>query len=174
MAGLDLATLLVSLKNCVCSSLVGPDPETPRWTGDCCIWPSSQVAWDNCCEGGGQAWVALQSGVPTSRFPAADTTPIICSNRRLAFTIEVGVIRCVNAEPDTDCSVKEADVADIIADFQAVLAGIVCCLGDDSGDCPFDWTVANIAFRGPEGGCAGSTISIIVSQPFPCCPTEES
>lgn len=174
MVSLDLAALVVRLKTCVCAALVGPDEDNPLWTGQCCIWPSSQVAWDNCCESGGQAWVALQSGVPTSRFPAADTSPIICSSRNLAFTIEVGVIRCVNAEPDTDCDVKEDDVANVIADFQAILSGVVCCLGDDADECAYNWTISNIAFRGPDGGCAGSTITLIVEQPFPCCPIEES
>lgn len=172
MAVTTLATLLVDLKNCVCASLVGPDPDNPRWVGQCCIRPSSQVAWDNCCDSGGQAWVAIQSGVPTTRFPAADTSPIICSTRRLAFTVEVGIIRCVNAEPDQGCDTYEDDAANIIADFEAVLAGIVCCLGDDTDECPFNWTISNIAFVGPNGGCAGSTISLIVEQEFPCC--EES
>lgn len=162
MSGLDLMATASRLRDCVCPVL-----EAQGWTGTCCVWPGADAAWDSCCENGGQFWVTVKSGYATSIFPAQDQLPSQCGRDQLAVFYELGVLRCV-AGAEADCDRKEDDAARVMGDFQALLEGVTCCFDDDHAD----WVLAGFTFLGPSGGCAGSTLSIIVNEHYPCC--EES
>lgn len=166
MAQLDLFARASQLADCLCSALQEQEypSEEAQWQGECCVWPAAEVAFDNCCEKGGQGWVTVQGGGIAGEFPDINSAPSDCT-QTLAVTYEIGVLRCVCAEATCGCDRKEADAANVILDFQAMLKGISCCLneGDD------EWVMQSFQFIGPEGGCAGSSMLITIREPMPCC-----
>lgn len=169
----DPFSIAADLADCVCAALKDTAREETAWAGDCCVHPGSQVAWDSCCEGGGQAWVALQSGFPTTTFPILDTatSETTCTTGivSLGLVFEIGVLRCVNSE--VNCDQFEADAAAILDDLKAVLNGLNCCFTAATDDCDRGWRLNSFEMVGPEGGCAGVKISITVNTSYPCCPT---
>lgn len=173
---LDLVSMTTSLAECICASLKAAEhPEDANgvannWDGDCCIWPGSQVAYDTCCEGRGQAWVVLQNGWLTDNYPRPESgRSAPCKVNSVAQTIEVGVLRCVGTM-ECGCTCKEQGALDVTIDFQALLQGVLCCFFDqEEEDCG---SVQGIKWRfiGPEGGCAGSAITFTIQADTPCCP----
>lgn len=173
MAVLDLFSLAGQVSDCVCAALRAERADGISWEGTCCVWPGAAVAFESCCEDGGQAWVVVQSADPTTTFPQADPTGLSgCrSMHTLAVKMEVGVLRCVCAD-DCDCDAKEESAAAVLSDLQAVLTGLQCCFGDGNGPCSgSDWRLLNFSLIGPDGGCAGSRFAIVVEAPMPCCQT---
>lgn len=173
---MTLMDIAVQLSECICAALraaehpVDIHGDAHPWDGECCIWPGAEVAFDNCCEGNGQAWVALQNGWLTDQYPRQDSgSPAPCKNDSMAQTIEVGVLRCVGTG-NCDCDCKEQNAIDIIIDFEALLQGVICCFWDQQAeDCG---SVEGIRWKfiGPQGGCAGSSITFTVQAGTPCCP----
>lgn len=164
---LDLFARAAALADCLCTALEAQtySTEAAKWVGECCVWPGAEVAFDSCCENGGQAWVAVQGGGVTAEFPDVTSAPFDCRSETLAVTYEIGVLRCVCAGVTCGCDRKEADAANVILDFQAMLQGVACCLNE--GD--IEWAMQSFQFIGPEGGCAGSSMLIAVREPMPCC-----
>jgi hypothetical protein len=159
---MTLAEIMAELSDCICTqlTLVG-------WDGECCIWPGTNVSFDSCCETGGQAWIVVKNAYPTTNFPRADSgTQMRCGTSSIAQVIEVGVIRCVCADL-CNCLQKEIDANKVLNEAEALLKGVWCCLGDD--DCDVAWSFTSLNYIGPEGGCAGSRITLVVELPAPCC-----
>lgn len=168
---LDIMATAQSISECVCAAL----RDTGDWVGTCCVYPGASVPWDSCCEKGGQAWVAMLAGYPTRRFPAQDATSGItrCTDgHTLAVRFEVGVLRCACVD-NCDCTKREQNAALVFGDLEAVLAGLSCCFAEEStsacGD--LDWRLLNFNLTGPQGGCVGSRVEIVVNLPAPCCST---
>lgn len=173
----DPMTIASQLMACVCAELEAPRGEetTPGWEGTCCVRPGGDVPWDSCCEGGGQAWVVLKSGYPTTNFPVGDTTgSTVCGNlTSIAAVFEVGVLRCVCFDL-CDCDTSEDNAAKVFGDMTAVLRGINCCLADTTDDDCGDigWRMNGFEMLGPKGGCGGSKFDVVVNMNYPCCPAE--
>jgi hypothetical protein len=177
IATLSLIDITTQLIECIGTALKAADHPADangvknRWDGDVCILPGSQVAFDSCCDGHGQAWVVLQNGWLTDSYPRADSgVPAPCKNDSVAQTIEVGVLRCVGTL-ECDCACKEQSALDVMIDFQALLQGVLCCFWDQQEDTCGSVEGIKWRFIGPEGGCAGSAITFTVQADTPCCPT---
>jgi len=177
MAGLDLFDIASRLATCIGDSLRNAEHPDDRygvnrnWKGTACVWSGSQVAYDTCCEEAGQAWVVVNSGFITDSYPRPDsgsTTP--CKVGSVAQTFEVGVLRCVG-DGSCDCECKEQNALDVMIDFQALLAGVLCCFYDEEEDNCGSVQGIRWRFIGPEGGCAGSAITFTVQADTPCCPS---
>lgn len=176
----DPMTIAGQLMGCVCDSLEAPrgEDETPGWEGTCCVRPGGDVSWDSCCENGGQAWVVLKRGYPTTEFPVIDTTnATVCYSQTglsMAMVFEVGVLRCVCWDL-CDCDKSEENAANVFGDMTAVLKGINCCLSaftdEDCGD--IGWRLNGFEMLGPKGGCGGSKFEVVIDMKYPCCPVVE-
>lgn len=187
---IDLFQYASSIADCVCSSLqnryvddrvLDADGNEILWRGSCCVFPGTEVAWDNCCgdkvvngqkQSGGQAWVTLQGASPTTNFPDADTRGLSrCDDgHSLAARFQIGVLRCA-CQDNCDCDIKEATADAVFKDLQAMLRGLNCCFNADTGCGDREWRLLGFDTVGPDGGCVGSTISIVVNIPMPCCTT---
>lgn len=171
----DPFTIAADLAQCVCAALKDEARGEDVWAGECCVRPGSQVSWDTCCEDGGQAWVTLLSGYPTTSFPTIDTSTseTSCSNGliTLGLVFEVGILRCVCANAVCDCDTMEDNASKIFGDLQAALRGINCCFSAPDDGCDRGWRMNNFELIGPEGGCAGVKINLTVNTRYPCCPT---
>lgn len=167
----DPFTIAADLAQCICQALKHEDRGDNVWSGNCCVRPGSQVAWDSCCEDGGQAWVVLQSGFPTVTFPILDTatSETTCSDGvvSLGLVFEIGVLRCATSG---NCDAAEEEAAKILDDLKAALRGLNCCFSAATDDCDKGWRLNGFEMVGPLGGCAGFTINITVNTNYPCCP----
>lgn len=169
----DPMAVAADLADCVCAALKDEDRGDDVWAGDCCVRPGASVAWDSCCEGGGQAWVVLKDGYPTTSFPTPDsnTSETHCSKGviSLAVRFEIGVLRCVCWD-QCDCDTAESNAAKLFGDLQAMLRGLNCCFGAAQDDCDLGWRLNGFEMLGPLGGCGGSKLDIVVHMNYPCCP----
>lgn len=165
---------LGNLADCICDALKADRGSAAlNWDGVCCIQPGSQVAFDHCCEGeGGQAWVMASGGYLTNSFPTpAQATDPRCNNGySQAVRIEVGAIRCVCYD-GCSCEAKEQNAEMVLGDLRALIQGISCCFTNDDGDGDTGWWIERWELIGPDGGCGGAKISLLVEQPLPCCPS---
>lgn len=172
----DPFAIAADLAQCICKALKDEARGEDVWAGDCCVRPGSQVAWDVCEQGGGQAWVVLLNGFPTTNFPIQDptTSTTICTDGvvSLALNFEVGVIRGVCLD-NCDCDTAEANAAKIFGDLKAMLNGVNCCFGAADDDCDKGWRLNFFEMLGPQGGCSGVKINIAVNTDYPCCPITE-
>lgn len=165
---LNLFTTATRLKTCIDTALKADRDDGTSWGGETCVYPGAFVPFDSCCDGGGQAWVVAPSGGPTTTFPALDINGLTnCRNQTQVVTYEVGVIRCVCTD-DCTCTKKEADAQSIFSDLRALLTGIFCCFSDENQE----WRLQGWSLIGPEGGCGGSRVLLVVEEPLPCCPEE--
>lgn len=159
-----------ALADCVCEELLAEDAE-PCFCG---VLGGSDVPLDYCSPCGdrcGQAWVRLVNIFPSSTFPVADEGAALNAAGcppALAFTLEVGVVRCA-PQPDSmgNAPTAEAHAAAVEAqmrDAAAVARAIECCIGIDheyslgsyepvsAGDClGGTWTVTFPATDAPGG-----------------------
>lgn len=169
-----LFDIMSAVSDCVCAELAKPrnGGTEPGWTGDCCVFPGTSVSFDSCCENGGQSWVTVKGGHPSTNFPDPEPTrETICAEiHTMAVRLEVGVIRCVCFDM-CDCEVKEDNALNVIQDYEAVIRGLRCCFDEDATGICGDraWRLNSFEFIGPEGGCAGSKVEIIVAVAAPCC-----
>lgn len=169
----DPMVIAADLADCICAALKDPARGDNVWEGDCCVRPGAEVAWDSCCDGGGQAWVVLKGGYPTTSFPSQDVsaTETSCTTGliSLALRFEIGVLRCVCFDL-CDCDTAEDNANKLFGDLQALLTGLNCCFTASRDDCDLGWRMADFEMLGPDGGCGGSKINIIVHTNYPCCP----
>lgn len=125
--------------------------------------------WDSCCDG--LLYVRVSNIVPTDTFPspAADRP---CSPYRLAAQFEVVHARCSpsprsTARGITPPSVKEMEAAaasfheDTLAVMNAVVGVVRGWMADGR-----DVIVGNWSPIGPEGGCVGGTMNMLVEVPL--------
>lgn len=152
-----------SILDCACQALA--EQEEP-WEGTCCVHPG-QVAFDSCCEDGGQAWARVVKVFPTARFPMQDSSadPSTCQTA-WSIELEIGVLRCVCFDM-CDCEVTQENARKVYGDAEAVLRGIQCCF--EGGFCGgLDYRISEQTIIGPEGGCGGSKVTLFVRHQV-CC-----
>lgn len=171
--GFNPFAIAADLAQCVESALKAEDRGEDVWAGECCVRPGSQVAWDTCCEGAGQAWVVMQTGYPTTTFPIMDTatseTSCTTGIVSLVLNFEIGVLRCVCAD-GCDCDDHELAASRIMGDLGAILNALNCCFQAATDDCDKGWRLNMMEMLGPQGGCAGVKVHIAVNTDYPCCP----
>lgn len=144
---------------CHCCVVWGDQPPPADVCGCDCVVGTPPVA------GSGQAWARIVGITYGGRCPGGITVDV-----------ELGVLRCVTAQPDevtgvVDCAAAEADAVAFAADMAALRRAPKCCaaLGDKT------WRVANVLPVGPAGGCAGSIARVGIDMAdCPCPPPVEA
>lgn len=156
-----VALLLDALSTCVCEQLATTGAGPVCWCG---IYPGNQVSFEFCGECGGNAcgmgWVRLAGAFPTDPFPNPTLDPS-CFHP-VAWTIEVGALRCIPTPPDG--MLPGPDVLALVGldqalDANALYNAIQCC-GLDRGT----WVVQNWLPLGPDGGCVGGAWTVFVGE----------
>jgi hypothetical protein len=143
---------LLDLCDCLCQQITASNLPEPCFCG---VLPGVQVALDEidqCALQSGMAWVRLAGMAPQAGIGIANINPIICPTP-MNFTVEVGIIRCSPTmdEQGTPPDVAEwTDAVDLqMADRQAMVRAMVCCLGTKG------WTMDSYIPIGPTGGVVG-------------------
>lgn len=143
----------------------------------CCLQRGDRITPDVCdCDctepgpdgkpvnGKGQGWVRVVNQVMVTGPATAGRVRAACRiTGRWRTTFEVGIARCIQSvgdEPAT-CAERNADSHQGIADMW-LLRWVVDCCGALKG---FEVQGATVAPWGPQGGCAGETIQIVVDIP---------
>lgn len=164
--------LAEALIDCICSKL-----ETTTWgcPGRKCVAPGSEVEWANCCEDEGQLTVNLQNVFPSRNFPVPEPGPENCVTPYEVLNFEIQVIRCVPTGTHTrgpTCDQLSQTAEMTFSDLMAMRAGVRCCLQDTEGieelaSVPyFRWSFGEHISLGPEGGCVGSSLQVLVGIPI--------
>lgn len=178
MARFDPFTTAASLVDCICAALKSDlrDKED-RWNGECCIFPGGNPpASLQCCEGGGVLSVNIQSGAPTTRFPAPDGTADGCGQaiKGMATNYVIKSTRCVGLPSiECGCDCREKNAYRLLGDLDAMLSGIACCFkpSDNEYDCTA-YVLNSWSLLPASGGCSGVLINITVESDGVCCPEE--
>ena len=165
--GAYLDVLTEALRDCLCARL---DPTPDR----CVRVPGETASWDNCCEGGGQAWVATRTVFPSEQFPIPKTSRFRCGHTMLVTEFELGVVRCsqaltVDGKPPSIERVEQ-EASRQYADHEAMLGAVMCCFVPEFGE-DVPWALGPWTPIGPRGGCVGATL-IVQSAVLGCpdCP----
>lgn len=152
---------MVALAACLCAEIVASGLAEPCFCG---ITEGTEANLDcgSCENGCGAAWVRLDSAVPTTDFPNANTSSAKC-NTDVAFILEVGVTRCFTPFADergNPVGVAEhlASTRDQLADMAAMRRAIACCFA--TGDTEYVLgAYSPIPFA---GGCGGGSWQVTV------------
>lgn len=119
------------------------------------LTPGRDVAWDNCCEGGGQLYVRMTDVYPAGPFPDLDRAQK-CGVSMTGVFLAVGILRCAHVVDDRgnapSANEVTSDALQVIED-SAVLYQVLQGLGDVPGVSRYQigrWTPL-----GPSGGCTG-------------------
>lgn len=157
MATDNLAPAMQQMLACAQDGLTFP-------VGRAHLAPGDQVAFDECCEGGGQLWVRLvdlrPSGTNTRQqrgFP--------CGVVSWRASLAVGVIRCAHTVDESGNAPTvdqlNGDTLAMTQDCVDLMQAIQCC---------FSGTIADLQWDplGPEGGCVGGEWSF--TRLFDNCP----
>lgn len=141
------------------------------------IAPGQTVAWDNCCENGGQLYVRAVEVFPTAgpgaSFPAIDSQQQ-CGVTLLAAQLAVGVIRCAHTIDDEGnpptAAEMTADALGTTADMSILLDAIRCCFGPQQRH----FKLSNWTPQGVQGGCVGGEWNLFVAvSPCSCLPQDD-
>lgn len=148
----------------------------------CVVW--GEIAWDDCeC---GQLVVAINDQWPSDNFPrrpADESNQSKCGPRLWVVQYFVSILRCAPVPDDmgNPPSCEELSLAAEIAavDSWAVRSGVGCCLRalhsekNAQGRTEIaEWQVVGQETSGPEGGCAGSVLTVNVGLLNCFCPDE--
>lgn len=154
----DLAPVLNSILSAAASAL----NDAGAGAGLVHLAPGSSVAWDNCCEGGGQLWLRVLEIYPTaglsSPFPSRDSSqPGGCGVVQLAVHLGLGIVRCTPTLDDhgnpPSGEAMTGSALEMVDDMRVLLEVVACAVKTLPG-------VANAKVgrwvpQGPDGGCAG-------------------
>lgn len=165
--GLPLAEDLLS---CLCAELADTIGGPPCV---CCLSPGPEPM--ECCQcpaGEGNAWVRVVRIFPTTaKFPtpSTDPSPGRCVTGLYAVELELGVYRCVSTLDDDgrapSCAERTSDAEKILDDAAAMRRAVSCCFAVRGRQ----MIVGEWRSRGPDGGCAGGAMTVIV-EADDCCP----
>jgi hypothetical protein len=155
--------------------LAAAEAELDPPVGRACVVPGAQVAWDDCCDG--QLAVAVTRTYLSDNFPieygAGGAVAGPCAPAWLVADLFVQVIRCTPTLDESgappDCQALDAAADQLAADGWAVRKGVSCRLGAlADADQLVDWRVGVQQSLGPEGGCAGSQLQLLVCLDNAC------
>jgi hypothetical protein len=168
----DLAKILL---DCVCQCLEEKQGACPSRA---CVASGEEVAIENCCAGNdqGQLTVNIARIFPSASFPTpALGIPNNCDVPLEVVTYHVQLARChpsgQGRTPPT-CAQLEAAALRVHDDMLLMRAGIKKCMKTNGqmfallGTKP-RWTFGEHVAIGPQGGCVGSLMQILVG--FPNC-----
>jgi len=164
--------LLINLASCLCQEVDEIHGPSLCYCGVLTGPLTLDFCGGDCAEGacGGQAWVRLVEGFPSSTFPSADSNLTNCGSP-WAYQVEIGIARCAPQGESSGVNgysppTMEANVRALrqqTADLAAMRRAITCCFG--SGD--LDYIVGGYAQVDVSGGgCLGGAINIYVREEF--------
>lgn len=159
------------LLDCACTMLAQTQFGCPPRI---CLVPGESPSVENCCAGQGQLTVNVARIFESRSFPVADAgTPANCDVPLEVVVYEVEVWRCAPVgsphSPPT-CDALDDTARITMSDMTAVRWGIKCCLNNvasvsDVLPSGYRWTFEEHITKGPEGGCVGSSLSVVVGLP---------
>ena len=124
-----------------------------------------EPAHDDCCDGQLVAWWSRQ--YPSGTFPDEQFRSALCGWTQTAVEVNVEVVRCspgpdVNGNPPSVQALEEVSRVTYI-DARAVWTSVLCCLVHHVRP-PSRWSavVGQQVPIGPEGGCVGSRMTVVV------------
>lgn len=130
------------------------------------IYPAA-VAWDSCdC---GTLAVAVQRQYLTTNFPGiSDVDQLPCNSGFVAADLLVQVLRCVPQPQGRDLAPSaealEATAKLVLSDAWVALGTVQCALAElVEDDVIVQYVTRPQLFAGPDGGCVGSVLSVVVS-----------
>lgn len=136
-----------------------------------CVSPGETV-WDD-CGNGGQLIATTLNTYYSDVFPADVSEDItastICGPGMVVARISISLMRCVptvKGTPPTAPTCEElAEVALLLnRDSYAMRNGILCCLSEQKRVFEIiDFRMGSTNAEGPEGGCVGNEITILVA-----------
>lgn len=175
--------VLERMRDCLCAAWDDLDVGDPP--ARCGIIPGRDVAADDCCDG--MAWVRRVRTYPSSveNFPAELTAPDIgCPDLFWVVEVGVGVLRCAPSGQEVGDSWLPPTVAELeaaalqISDDEArVRRAVLCCFA--AAPFPQEWGEVVVHYGqaisvGPEGGCHGFDVTVMVGrQNCPCDDDDE-
>lgn len=125
--------------------------ECGREVGLVTLAPGAEVAWDNCCEGGGELWVRVLDITPMPQ----GSQP--CNITDLRARVGLGIVRCVHGLNDEGAPTSEdmtGDTLTMTADAEALLRAIRGWEGTKQVTLQ-TLTVESGTPQGPSGYCGG-------------------
>jgi hypothetical protein len=131
-----------------------------------CIVPG-EVAWDDCCEEGGQLTVTVTRVYPSRTFPNDDDFIAPCGAPYMAVNLSITVMRCAPTQDENgvspSCEALDEAAKTHHADMRAVWKAVQCYLYLIRQQ-PYDYEVlmGEQTPEGPLGGCVGSTMKMTV------------
>lgn len=164
--------LLIELASCLCQQMDAIDGPDLCYCGI----TTGNIALDYCggsCESGGcggQAWVRLVDGFPSSIFPTVDAVMTNC-NSPWAFSLEIGVARCapigdvngVNGYTPPTLAQQVEAIRLQTADMAAMRRALQCCFAKTDRD----YLIGQYSqLDVNDGGCLGGTINLFVREEF--------
>ena len=162
----DAYPLMLHLVACLGGTLEARGLPTPCFLG---LVPgdSQYLACGECDDGKcGSAWVRLVREYPSLNFPAQEQENAKCGTR-VAWVIEVGVIRCApTINPDGSGPGVEEQLASTrvqLADKAAMKAAIACCVQSYrvSGK-PVPYVLGSYSPSPFMGGCGGGSWEVTI------------
>lgn len=141
--------------------------------GRVCIYPGD-VAWDECeC---GMLALSTSRIFGSQTFPNEGIPGVGLSNCGLPYMVaelDITMLRCVPGpiqQRPPSCDKLAAATQIMYDDAFAVWQGTLCCLREMKAQGFIaEYAMAAQSFVGPQGGCAGSTMSIQLGYIGPCC-----
>lgn len=155
--------VLIQLAACLEEEIQKRRLPKPNFSG---VLPGSMALIEYCGfaddECGGQAWTRQVNEFASTTFPEPDVRALCTSP--MAFTIEVGVVRCIGVGDDDGSPLTMAEQLAAtrlqLADKAAARAAIQCCVGKMD----LQYNLGEYTPYGPEGGCVGGFWTITVQQ----------
>jgi hypothetical protein len=162
----DLARALLE---CACTTLADECPERH------CVVPGQQVSWENCCAGktGGQLTVHVAQAYPSRTFPDPDLRrPANCDAPYTVLEVVVTILRCTpvgTGQHAPKCEELDANAQLTLRDLERVRDSVACCLLQEEAlrallRGPYAWAFGQQLSLGPDGGCAGSELHVLVGM----------
>jgi hypothetical protein len=134
--------------------------------------PGAEIEFVNCCGGsnGGQLTVNLESVYASRIFPQPDGVPNKCDAPYEVVTYNITILRCVpvgDMDRAASCDQLESVALTTFVDQQVIREGIRCCLEDQESFSAvagynYRWVLDESPTLGPEGGCVGSSLRVII------------
>lgn len=163
-----------SLLDCACAELAETCPTRH------CVVPGLP-SFEDCCEGErhGQLTVHVVRRYPSRQFPTPDFgSPQNCDAPWVVAQYQLTIVRCypTSGAHGPSCEALDATAQRTTLDLERVWKGVACCLKDREtveallrGG--YQWVFGNQESVEPQGGCAGSTLDVLVGM-HPCleCP----
>lgn len=143
--------VLEEVADCLCAQIAADGLPDVCFCG---VVPGANVVADqvgNCGDVCGMAWVRLEQMYPSTVVGQPSAEPGNCA-KGLAVDIEVGIIRCIESEPDAADLLAAAELQ--AADAQCMFRALTCCPCLPS----MNTLVSPYTPLGPDGGTVGGTL----------------